>query len=98
MLLECSHKTNLLSSLVTWCSQCASLSVESLYLQGRDLSSKAGAFIVIIIVVVVVVVVRLRHLLTVVSLSIIVVVIILLSSLYVVVLDRIYVTGNLTVS
>ena len=84
---------------MTWCSQCASLSVESLYLQGRDLSSKAGAFIVIIIVVVVVVVVvRLRHLLTVVSLSIIVVVIILLSSLYVVVLDRIYVTGNLTAS
>ena len=42
---------------MTWCSQCASLSVESLYLQGRDLCAKAGAFIIIIVVVVVVVVV-----------------------------------------
>ena len=40
---------------MTWCSQCASLPLESLYLQGPDLRSKAGAFIVIIVVVVVVV-------------------------------------------
>ena len=42
---------------MTWCSQCASLPLESLYLQGPDLRSKAGAFIVIIVVVVAVVVV-----------------------------------------
>ena len=42
---------------MTWCSQCASLPLESLYLQGPDLRSKAGAFIVIIVVVVVVIVV-----------------------------------------